>query len=160
MNDAMECAAALWGLENPEPVSLRPTKAVYTALSRRFGPVVLKINRDRGELKAEYEALSRLSGRCCCRVYAFDEDAGALLEERILPGTRLREEPDTLHDGGDFAHIGEAIRLLGESLGYPREDVAKIFFMETVLANVWSLEDGEIVDWERLELASRIMNGG
>ena len=68
MNDAMECAAALWGLENPEPVSLRPTKAVYTALSRRFGPVVLKINRDRGELKAEYEALSRLSGRCCCRV--------------------------------------------------------------------------------------------
>ena len=59
-----------------------------------------------------------------------------------------------------FTHIGEAIRLLGERLGYPREDVAELFFMETVLANVWSLEDGEIVDWERLELASRIMNGG
>lgn len=271
MSDAMEYAAALWELENPEPVSLRPTKAVYSALSRRFGPVVLKINRDRGELKAEYEALSRLDGRCCCRVYAFDEDAGALLEECILPGTRLREEPvlekrlqafcrvfreihipgcrgqtyrnwldsacrycagnpgavalvelaaqardicarmyekypervllhgdlhhdnllrredgsyaaidpkgvigpaildlprfllnelDTVHDGGDLSHIGEAIRLLGERLGYPREDVAGLFFMETVLANVWSLEDGEIVDWERLELASRIMNGG
>ena len=119
MNDAMEYAAALWGLENPEPVSLRPTKAVYTALSRRFGPVVLKINRDRGELKAEYEALSRLSGRCCCRVYAFEEDAGALLEERILPGTRLREEPDTLRDGGDLPTSGRPSGCLVSAWAIP-----------------------------------------
>lgn len=33
-----------------------------------------------------------LSGRHSCKVYAYDESAGFLLEERIFPGTVLRKE--------------------------------------------------------------------
>lgn len=36
--------------------------------------------------------LERLSGRHSCKVYAFDESAGLLLEEHIFPGTVLRQE--------------------------------------------------------------------
>ena len=86
-------AAARWELTDPEVLCLHASKAVLSANSRHFGPVILKLDRNRIQLRSEYEMLARLDGRGSCKAYAFDESGGLLLEERILPGAVLRREP-------------------------------------------------------------------
>ena len=267
MENQIKGAAERWGLNRCEEIYLHPTKAVLSAESERFGPVILKIDRNISRLKSEHRMLTGLSGRHSCRVYAYDENAGLLLEERIFPGTVLRREasletrikifsrifreihmpagegetyldwlegicdysrrnsvdrevselavrargicaevfgkyPDRvllhgdLHhdnllsrDDGSYAmidpkgvmgpaildlprfilneldtehtcphreHIREVIRLLGGQTGYPQADIGKLFFMETVLENIWRLEDGDEMVREELEAAAAI----
>jgi streptomycin 6-kinase len=91
MNEQMEYAMNLWNLHDFRTVYEREQSAVWYCQSADFGPVVLKWNRT-GQLDSEYRMLSRLQGRGCCKVYGYDIDRGLLLEERILPGTVLREE--------------------------------------------------------------------
>ncbi len=257
-----------WELTKPELLCQRSANAVYTADSRRFGPVILKWDNDHVQLGREYDMLARLDGKGCCKAYAFDEGAGLLLEERILPGTSLRQEvsvearmdaftrvfrvihvggncresyldwleeicrfckehpvpaelrekalqardicrevfvkypdrvvlhgdlhhdnllrradgsyvmtdpkgvlgpeildlprfllnePDTRHEDPDERHLEMVIGRIAGLLGYPREDLSRLFFMEAVLANVWCLEDGEPVDLRQLELADKIL---
>ncbi len=69
-----------------------PTKAVYSADSAEYGPVIIKRDRNVLQLKSEYEMLLNLDGECSCKVYSFNENEGQLIEERILPGTVLRKE--------------------------------------------------------------------
>ena len=72
---------------------LRPQR-VCQAQSRLYGPVIVKREPDPELLHREYETLSRMAGTAC-RVY--DRAGDLLLEERILPGTSLREQknPET-----------------------------------------------------------------
>ncbi|MCM1240776.1 MAG: aminoglycoside phosphotransferase family protein [Lachnospiraceae bacterium] len=260
MRDKMDLAVEKWNLDCPEAVYEHAEKAVFRAESGIFGPVILKIDQNREQLGFEYRMLARLSGQHSCRVYAYDESAGLLLEERIMPGRTLRREaslekriqcflqvfreihmpadfgetyldwlericgycachgvaedmasracsfcaemfekyPDrallhgdlhhdnlllradgsyamidpkgvvgpaimdlprfilnelnTDHGCPDRRHIEEVIRLIGEQSGYPAADIRKLFYMETILANVWRMEDGEEMDRQELEL--------
>ena len=262
------------------PIYENEMKSIFTGQSYEFGPVVLKNDANISQLKSEYHMLAKLNGNHSCKVYAFDEDKGQLLEERILPGNKLRVEtslekrldafadvfeaihievvedseirtadnklrrremptyldwledvckyseenaaewhgralqalsigqelfekyPDRvllhgdLHhdnlllraDGGyvfvdpkgvigpeifdlprfilneleteypedDVEHIKRVISSLCKKLDYPEEDVCKLFYMETVLANIWSLEDGEEVNEEYMKIAEAI----
>lgn len=264
MENKRNHAAEIWGLSHCEEIYRHPSKAVFSAVSERFGAVILKIDENRKQLRSEYQMLARLSGRHSCKVYDYDETAGFLLEERIVPGTVLRREPslekrvrifsrifreihmpaqegetyldwldgiydycaqnqvpeellnlaalargvcvemfrkypdrailhgdlhhdnllegadgnyamidpkgvvgpaifdlprfllnelDTEHACPDRQHIDEAIRLLGGHTGYPEADIRKLFFMETVLANVWCAEGGEEINRQELEIA-------
>lgn len=266
MNAKMEWARSRWGLTDMETVYRHGGKAVVTADSARFGPVILKIDANPAQLAAEYHALTRMPG--CCRVLDYDSVNGLLLEERILPGTSLREEgnihhrisafvyafrsihcpaaggetylrwlenicrfcqthavaaeladkaaralaicaeifekyPDRVllhgdlhHDnlllGGDGTyavidpkgvvgpeildvprfvmneldtpyeepertHMEKAIALLSRELGYPEEDVRRLYYMEVVLGNLWCLEDGEEMNGEELSLAESLL---
>ena len=92
MENQIKGAAERWGLNRCEEIYLHPTKAVLSAEAERFGPVILKIDGNISRLKSEHRMLTGLSGRHSCRVYAYDENAGLLLEERIFPGTVLRRE--------------------------------------------------------------------
>ena len=92
MNRLIQFAIDQWGLSNLRPIYEREKSAVWSTESDHFGPVVLKWNST-GQLDSEYRMLARLQGRECCKVYGYDKDRGLLLEERILPGTVLREEP-------------------------------------------------------------------
>lgn len=265
LQNKINYAVKKWELEHLEVIYAHLTKGVFSAESRNFGHVILKINQHGTQLESEYQMLARLSGRHSCKVYAFDKNAGFLLEERIFPGTVLRKEtslekriqvflqifqeihmpmnsgttylnwlerireyctrhqvaedlasrahlfcaemfekyPDRvllhgdLHhdnlllrsDGGyamidpkgvvgpaimdlpryilnelntahicsDKQHIVEVIRLLGEQSGYPAADIKKLFYMETVLANIWCLEDGEEMDRQELDIADFII---
>ena len=85
-------AAKKWGLGHLLLLTRQGTKEVYAGESRRYGPVILKRNADVRELHGEYGMLSRLDCAQSVRTYAFDGEAGLLLEERILPGTTLRQE--------------------------------------------------------------------
>lgn len=226
---------------------------VFEAESEAFGPVIVKLG---SQTAREYGALCRMGS---CRVFAFDEATGALVEERIWPGITLREEsclekrievlrqlfyaihtPETegetyldwvehacslpdlpeilakkrkmtrnicaelfekypermllhgdlhhdnillrsdrsyaaidpkgvvgpeildlprfiLNEGLDAGHIRHVIGVVAEGFGYPVEDVAKAYYMETVLANLWCAEDGEPFREETLQLAENIL---
>lgn len=270
MDNKRKSAVKRWELNHCEVIYQHPTKAVFSAESEQFGPVILKIDDNTLQLKSEYGMLAGLSGRHSCKVYAYDEGIGILLEERILPGTELRKESSlekririfsqvfreihrlaeegetyldwlegireyclrsrvaaemadlafrawsicvemfakytdrlllhgdlhhdnlllrtdgsyamidpkgvvgpaildlprfllnelgTNHTCSDMRHVEEAIRLLGRQTGYPQEDIRKLFFMETVLANVWCMEDGEEMDRHEIEVAKGIWAG-
>lgn len=47
-------------------------------------------------------------------------------------------------------------RLVSGELGYPEEQLRRLLFLETVLANVWRLEDGEQPNIRELELAMEL----
>lgn len=71
----------------------KPDRAVYSADSAIYGPVILKASKYM-QLREEYNMLRQLKGNGCCKVYAYDEQNGFLLEERVIPGIALREEAD------------------------------------------------------------------
>lgn len=268
MQGKIDAAVKKWGLTQCREIYRHPTKAVFSAQSRQFGPVILKIDHNIAQLKSEHQMLAGLSGAHNCKVYAYDESAGLLLEERIIPGTVLRREVslekriqvftgifheihmpaqqgktyldwldgicdycaqnhvaeelqdlalrargfcaemfakypervllhgdlhhdnllsradgsyamidpkgviglaildlprfilnelDTDHTCPDREHIRKVIRLLGTHTGYPEADIRKLFFMETVLENIWRAEDGEEMSREELEIAVAIV---
>lgn len=272
----LNLAITRWSLTDVKPVYEHSTKAVYTAVSALYGPVILKIDLNHAQLASEHRMLSAMQGKHCCQVYDFDEEQGLLLEEQILPGNVLRElehleerieafcqvfaelhssdnpdanapshhptyldwlsrirafsdthpidarlrqmtqqaydccaclfekypervllHGDLHHDNmllradGSYAmidpkgvigpaildlprfllnelfpnmpaepisHMEKAIRLISENCGYPAEDVQKAFFMETVLANMWSVQDDDPADWKELEVASKTLS--
>lgn len=268
MKDKIRVAMKKWKLNHFNVIYEHSTKGVFSAESGSFGPVILKIDQHKSQLESEYKMLERLSGHHSCKVYAFDEGAGLLLEERIIPGTVLRgeislekriqiflkvfreihiaadsgetylnwleriheyctrhqvaeemasrahlfcmemfrkypdrvllhgdlhhdnilmrtdgsyamidpkgivgpaimelprfilNEQDTNHTGTSRQHIEEVIRMLCKQSGYPEEDIRKLFYMETVLANVWCVEDGEEMNRQELELADFLLRHG
>lgn len=262
-------------IKNLTPIYENETKSIYTGELHEFGPVVLKIDQNIAQLKSEYQMLVKLNGNHSCKVYSFDGEKGELIEERILPGYKLRAEEslekrldafvqvfeaihvpvkklagdniptyldwleyiceyckknsvseawsnralqactiafelfekypdrvllhgdlhhdnllqkkdgsyafvdpkgvigpeifdlprfilnelDTEYEESEAEHIEKVIRLFSERLNYPVEDVKKLFYMEVVLANVWSIEDGEDVNMEMMEIAERCYGG-
>ena len=46
-----------------------------------------------------------------------------------------------------------AIGLLAGHTGYPEADIRKLFYMETVLENVWRMEDGGEMNLQEIEIA-------
>lgn len=268
MKDKINNAVERWGLSRCSEIYRHSAKGVFSGESEQFGSVILKIDGNTAQLKSEYRMLSGLSGQHSCKVYAYDEEAGLLLEERIFPGTVLRREAslekrigvftgifreihmpaqegetyldwlegicdyciqahaagellslavrarefcaemfgkypervllhgdlhhdnllsrtdgsyamidpkgvigpavmdlprfilnelDTDHACPDREHIQKVIRLLGEQTGYPEEDIRKLFFMETVLANIWCLEGGDEMNRQELEVAGSFL---
>lgn len=265
IRNEISIAVEKWELDHLKAIYEHSTKAVFSAGSKNYGSVILKIDQHRSQLESEYRMLARLSGRHSCKVYAYDACNGLLLEERIFPGTVLRREAspekriqtflqvfqeihmpadsgatylnwleqiceycachgvagdmasrarsfcaemfekypervllhgdlhhdnlllrtdgsyamidpkgvvgpaimdlprfilnelDTDHECSDGRHIEEVIRLIGEQSGYPTADIGKLFYMETVLANVWCAEDGEEMNRQELELAECII---
>ena len=93
------------------PIYENEYKSIYTGQSKEFGPVVLKNDTNISQLKSEYHMLAKLNGNHSCKVYAFDKDKGQLLEERILPGTKLREEASLEKRLDAFAEVFEAIHI-------------------------------------------------
>ena len=69
----------------------------------------------------------------------------------------ILNELDTEYEASEAEHIEKVMRLLSERLNYPVEDVQKLFYMEVVLANVWSIEDGEEVNMEMMEIAEAFL---
>lgn len=110
-------AVERWKLQQCKPVYERGTKAVYEAIAPIFGPVVLKINRDVNQLREEFVMLQALSGEGCCKLYDYDEEAGFLLEERLTPGTVLREETDLGKRIQAFAQIFRQIHTCNMPAG-------------------------------------------
>lgn len=111
MKDKINYAIKKWELDHLEVIYEHPAKGVFSAGSRNFGPVILKINQHKSQLESEYQMLARQSGHHSCMVYAFDESAGLLLEERISPGTVLRRETSLGKRIGAFLQVFRKIHM-------------------------------------------------
>lgn len=100
MKEKLDFAKTHWNLTNVETIYENSEKAVYSADSSEYGAVILKLNQNIRQLKEEYDMLCVMNGslpdkaqnKICCRIWEYDEAKGILLEERLLPGTVLREE--------------------------------------------------------------------
>lgn len=274
MEDKLFLAAGRFDLTNIETIYEQPYRAVYAAQSDTYGPVILKIC-DHTQLCDEYTMLKQLNGNGCCKVYAYDEENGFLLEQRLLPGTVLRAEGnlirrievlqnvfykihqevnetdapveknyldwlegiycfcidnkveqtvsekvkqareicaemfrkypermllhgdlhhdnilkqadncyamidpkgvigpeildlprfimnelDTKHSCSDEEHMLEVVSAVSETFPYPILDVAKVYFMEVILGNIWCMEDGDAMNETEIAIAQRILEG-
>lgn len=86
--------AGRWGLVVEPPFAGLSYNYVAPAVTEAGLPAVLKVGMPNRELETEIAALQHYAGRGAVRLLAADAEAGALLLERLLPGTRLVDEPD------------------------------------------------------------------
>lgn len=97
-----------WKLRDVTGLHFRENRRIYGAQSDLYGPVILKWNRDADGLIRECRALTGM-GNSGCKVYACEN--GLLLEERILPGTSLREEKNLITRLEVLASVWENLHL-------------------------------------------------
>jgi streptomycin 6-kinase len=81
-----------WGLTGLGLLHSFSANCVFTCESSSFGKAILKLGPPSRERTTEAMALEEYNGRRFCRLFDADAAEGALLEERILPGTPLRSE--------------------------------------------------------------------
>lgn len=94
MQEKVHWAELRWDLKNRVTIYQRADKAVYSAESTKWGQVILKVNENKEELFSEYNMLKLMVGENSCKVFAYDKAHSVLVEERIMPGNRLKEEQD------------------------------------------------------------------
>ncbi len=87
---AQKCAER-WQLEELRFVDSFSVCCVFFCRSAIYGDAVLKISRSASEIPHEYRALRDFEGHGVCRVFDYSERERALLEQRVMPGERLRE---------------------------------------------------------------------
>lgn len=84
-------------------------------------------------------------------------DPKGVIGPEILDVPRfLLNEQKTIYEGSEREHFDRLFRLVSGELGYPEEQLRRLLFLETVLANVWRLEDGEQPNLRELELAMEL----
>lgn len=112
----IQIAAQQWGLTELNEIMCSKYKAVYSADSNVYGPVILKVNHNPEELATESKMLYELKGDGCCKVLGFDEYHGMLLEERILPGVVLREEKSVCERVRQFLKVFSKIHFTNKNI--------------------------------------------
>lgn len=93
-------------------------KPICFAESEKYGKIVIKRNKNKNFLRSEYQALIDFAGERCCSVYEFNEKEGLLLEERILPGSTLRQERSFQKRMDEFAGLFLSIHPVGTDRTY------------------------------------------
>lgn len=100
MENRIRRAVEEFRLTKIEIIKRNEDRAVLSGVSEEYGDVILKLDTDSVQADLEFAVLESFEGRGYCRVHRFEtfrDPAGrrysAYLEERILPGTPLREEP-------------------------------------------------------------------
>ena len=78
-----------WMLQDPQPIPSLSYNYLETALTASGQPVVLKLGVPNRELDNEIRALQFYAGGSAARLLEADPKRGALLLERIIPGTDL-----------------------------------------------------------------------
>ncbi len=88
----VEAYSNKWRLEILQMVDYYSVNCIFLCHSEKFGDAVLKICKPSIEVLTEINTLQEYNGRRFCKVFDSDTENGVILEERILPGIRLRDE--------------------------------------------------------------------
>jgi streptomycin 6-kinase len=80
-----------WSLSSIRPIPDLSYNYVATATTNDGVPVVLKLGVPQRELQTEIDALQHFDGQGCVRLLKADGARGALLLERLLPGSTLAD---------------------------------------------------------------------
>lgn len=84
-----------WRLELGAPLAGGSMSLVLAALQEDGVPAVLKVPFLDDENRREADALKHYGGVGAVRLYANDPETGAMLLERVTPGTPLADHPDS-----------------------------------------------------------------
>lgn len=112
LQERLQTASRKWGLTQMESIYVKENCAVVGADSAKYGAVILKIGRDSVSMAAEFLALTEMKEKTCCQVYEFDRENALLLEERIAPGTALKQEPDWEKRAAAFSQVFDNIHVV------------------------------------------------
>lgn len=182
MQDKINYAVKKWELEHLEVIYEHLTKGVFTA-----GSTYLNWLEQICEYCVRHQVVEDMASRAhlfCEEMFEKYPDrvllhgdlhhdnlllkadgSYAMVDPKGIVGPAIMDlprfilnEPDTDYACPDRRHIEEVIRLLGEQSGYPAADIVKLFYMETVLGNVWCAEDGEEMNREEMELAELLLS--
>jgi streptomycin 6-kinase len=109
--DLLEGLAARWSLTLRPPFPEGAISYVAPATRADGTRAVLKVSRHLGETRAEIAALRLWDGDGAARLLAADPDCGALLIERVEPGTMLAAVAATDDDAATLIAAGVLRRL-------------------------------------------------
>lgn len=115
VKERLQIASRKWNLTGIESIYEQKNKGVYRAESTEFASVILKVGADNDSLSGEFQALTEMKGEFCCQVYAFDPAHCLLLEEQVLPGTTLKQEPDWKKRAISFSEVFKNIHVVLKS---------------------------------------------
>jgi streptomycin 6-kinase len=109
-----------WQLTDCLPADKLSINLVCYARSAIHGDVALKIEGPHAERYTETKALKLFNGRYACKCLEADQDAAALLLERIIPGNNLR----TINDKSKQLEVGAELVAelpipIQENCGFP-----------------------------------------
>jgi len=85
---------ARWGLPEGVPCAAMRMNYIEFTTTPEGDPVALKIGVPHAELFTEMEALQLYGGRAAARLFDADRELGALLLQRLMPGTMLWQHGD------------------------------------------------------------------
>ncbi len=87
-----------------------------------------------------------------------------MIDPKGIIGPEIFDLPRFILNEFDFAEAAEAkkhisliIQLISSRTGYHISDITKLLFMETMLAHVWNLEDGNASDAHHMKTAAELM---
>lgn len=152
-----ELLAKKWELEEVVSHWMTPTSAIYQAVRASDKlPVILKFTKCRRKALFEARALQFYDGQSSPKLFCFDEEAGAILEEQIVPGRDLMDIFRSYEEPACECCV-EIIKLLHEK---PLTEPEKFQSLESYLDPLFSLkvlEDtniGYVREMARLLLSS------
>jgi len=111
--------AKQWRLSDFAHIDYYSVNCIFTCSTAQYGDAVLKIGEPSPETLTEYAMLQAYAKRGFCRALAEDAANGALLIERIAPGTQLRAEPDTDKRLAAFCGLWQNLHIPANGHSYP-----------------------------------------
>jgi streptomycin 6-kinase len=132
--------AALWSLCFETPFDHGGTCSWICPVVRADGTqAVLKLAMPHMEGRHEIQGLRYWSGSSMVKLLAADEDSGAMLLERCLPGTTLRSEPEPAQDviiAGVLRRVWQSATITPRPVGFrPLSQMIDFWCEETIAQN-------------------------
>lgn len=92
LGDLIELFSERWQVTSLELIQSFSVNLVLKGMTEKYGPVVMKIARDKDEFASEATALSHYNTSAICQLYEVDFNHMVLLEQAIEPGYMLVKE--------------------------------------------------------------------
>lgn len=89
--------------------------------------------------------------------YVAIDPKGVVGPEILEFGRFILNEIPMVEESMVESHIIQVIYKLSSKFNYPLSDIVKVFYMETVLASIWNIEDGEAICEKELKVAEKLM---
>ncbi|MCG7342598.1 aminoglycoside phosphotransferase family protein [Sporosarcina sp. ACRSL] len=110
LDEKVHSIADNWGLKVEGPVSNLSYNYVLNVIDGNNIPYILKIGLPGFDFENEIRTLQLYDGKGCARLVIADAEQGALLLEKLQPGTMLSTEPDERVVIENFCHVWKQIR--------------------------------------------------
>jgi streptomycin 6-kinase len=110
VESTMQFCEKEWKLQIEGPVSNLSYNYVLHAKAANGTPVMLKLGVPSFDFTNEIRTLKVYGGKGCARLLKADEERGAMLLEKLLPGTMLYMEKDEKAAVHKFMEVWKAIR--------------------------------------------------